>query len=948
MTIGANKPSLALLRALPWASALLLLLVSTLSWATVDANADSSYLTDFETGVAAFDARDYASADIHLKKALQKRPDHLPSRLLLGRTQLHLGRAPEAEKELLIALRQGAAKDRVVVPLGNALLLQRKYKDILERITIDGISRAGRYEVLTLRGRAQQEMGDLESAHLSFDQAISYDTTMMEAYLGKSRTFSAGGDYVNAEAWIDLALERDPTSEELIYEKANLRRRRGDNDKAMDLYDAVLKENPDHMRARLGRASLSLSLGELEQASEDSEYVHTRIPQDPDASLLYAQALTGLGQADKAKEVLHVAADSLSQIKDEEILAQPGLLRVAALISLQLGVADRANFYLDRYVELVPHEMRIRVVSARLKLQVGDAAGAVRVLEPPYKSGVQDADLISLMGEAYLATERFDEAQVALEKAAKLQPDLPQVNTRLAFSKLGDGVAEGVWEELSAAHSASEGASATAGIVMTIMLVRAADYDQALKIATELLERQPKNPILLNLLGIVSLSRNETSVARKSFEQALEVYPDFIPAMYNLGLVELEARNPEAAEEWFRRILKLKPQQVQALVALAEINVSRRNYQDAVALLEKATVMKTEDIAPHMRLIEIHLRMGDIAEAQRQGAILTGRHPENPQLLELMGQVEVAAGNREKAISHLRSASHFADANGATQIRIAEKLSALRDYQAAKTPLVLALDTDQRMLAQEKLVDLFLRESDTKSARVQAKQVRKEDPDSALGYVLEARILQHEGNYEQAIAQYEAAIGIKANRAIVLDLYGLYDRLGRQTEGIKLLEKWAREHPEDSIAQRILALGYLRTGKREQALAMLEDLAKSRAKDSLVLASLAQLYLQDGNPQARAVAERALEAAPNWAIALDTYGWVLVQAGEAEAGLKYLREAITRDSNPLIRYHLAAALHDLGRDSEALTELEIIFRLSPEPPWIESARTLHETITQSE
>ncbi len=924
---------------------LLLLLVPALCWATL--NADSGYLIDFESAVAEFDAKDYASADVHLKNALQKNPDHLPSRLLLGRTALKLGRAPEAEKELLIALRRGAAKDRVVIPLGNALLLQRKYSDILESITIEGISNSGRYEVLTLRGRAQQELGDLDNAHRSFDQAIAYNDKLMEAYLGKSRTFSAAGDYINADVWIDMALDRKPTSNELLFEKANLRRRQGDDKDAMKLYDKVLASSPDHMRARLGRASLSLSLGDFEQAKADSEYVHKRVRQDPDAALIYAQALGRLGKLDEAKKVLQSASDMLSRIDEKEILAQPGLLRIAALISLQQGAINKANFYLDRYVELVPHEVRMRAISARVKLQNHDVDGAIRVLEPLYKNGTQDAELFSLIGEAYLERGRFNEAQMALEKAAQLQPDFPQVNTRLAFSKIGGGEADGVWQDLSAAHSTSTETSVTAGIVMTIMLVRAADYDQGLTITKELLERQPRNPILHNLMGIVRLGRNELVQAQKAFEQALAADPAFIPAMYNRGLMELQAKNLDSAEDWFKRIVQLKPQQPKALVALAEINVSRGNYQNAVAFLEKATVSKSDDIAPHRRLIEILLQISDFPEAQRQGAILIGRHPDNVQILELLGQVEIAAGNREKAISYLRNASQLADSDGKTQIRIADQLTALEDYQTARIPLVLALTTDQRMMAQDRLVQLYLRQGDVKNARIQAAHVRKDKPDSALGYVLEARIFQSEGNYEEAILQYQKAIEKQENRDALLALYTLYDGLGRRQNGFQLLEEWIKKHPQDSIAQRILALGYLKAGRRDDAQAMLETLVESRPNDSLVLASLAQLYLQEGNPDARALAERALQAAPNWAVAMDTYGWVLVQAGETEEGLKYLREAITRDSNPLIRYHLAVALHYLGRESEALAELEIILGLGQAPPWIDSAQALYDTIKKS-
>ena len=99
-----------------------------------------------------------------------------------------------------------------------------------------------------------------------------------------------------------------------------------------------------------------------------------------------------------------------------------------------------------------------------------------------------------------------------------------------------------------------------------------------------------------------------------------------------------------------------------------------------------------------------------------------------------------------------------------------------------------------------------------------------------------------------------------------------------------------------------------------------------------------------GDARERGLAERAVRSAPESSVALDTYGWILVTEGDAEQGLKYLREAVSRDSNPLMRYHLAQALNELGRTSEAKLELDTILRAKQLPGWADDARKLRDSL----
>jgi len=61
----------------------------------------------YEQGVAAYESAEYGEAVVHLKNALKHDPRDLPSRILLGWSQLRLGNAAGAAKELQMAPEAG-------------------------------------------------------------------------------------------------------------------------------------------------------------------------------------------------------------------------------------------------------------------------------------------------------------------------------------------------------------------------------------------------------------------------------------------------------------------------------------------------------------------------------------------------------------------------------------------------------------------------------------------------------------------------------------------------------------------------------------------------------------------------------------------------------------------------------------------------------------------------
>src|SRR5689334_24705383 len=115
-------------------------------------------------------------------------------------------------------------------------------------------------------------------------------------------------------------------------------------------------------------------------------------------------------------------------------------------------------------------------------------------------------------------------------------------------------------------------------------------------------EGSPKDPILLNKTGIAYHQLMQLDNARKSYEQAIKLKPDYVEALNNLGTVYYAKKSPRRAISWYNRALKIAPEQSKSAsiyMNLGTAYFARKKYEDATLAYRKALTLDPEVFERH-------------------------------------------------------------------------------------------------------------------------------------------------------------------------------------------------------------------------------------------------------------------------------------------------------------------------------------------------------------
>ena len=857
----------------------------------------------------------HKAALIQLKNAVAQSPQDANARLLLARVYNDSHDAVSAEKESRKAQSLGAPAAQALPVLAKALLMQGKPQEAIDAMAAV-TERAPALDVL--RGEAWLALGQPEKAHDAFESVLKDQPSQPDALIGMARYALTQDDQAGALRYADLASDKNPRAVDVWLFKGELARAKEEHEAALKAYDTVLQIEPGNVNALVLKAHVQINSKQFDAARATLASAAKARPHA--VEVLHAQARLELAQEhpQKAQELLQQALKLAPQ-------HMPSLL-LAGAVHYRVGNLVQAEQHLSAYLEFDRHHVFARKLLALSYLRQDQPAKALEVLTPAINESVPDAELYALAGDSAMRLRDFGKATEYTQRASTLAPQMAALRSSLGISKLLQGKSQAGMAELEAA-SAMDNYSTRNGALLVMAHMQARELDKALVAVKRLVQHQPNDAFIKNLEGSVYLARGEQPAARAAFEKAASLQASYYQPVSNLALLDLQSRKPDAARQRYLAFLAANPHNVTTQLALANLEMLEGRRDEALRWLEKASAEHPEEVSTQVLLAGQYLQNGAPAKAMALASKLQVAQPSNRDVLDLVARIKVAQGDYAGALESYARLAALQPKSGLAKLRLAQMYLATANLPAAESALrsALALQPDllEAHLAQ---ATIDLRRRDYDAALLVARRLQRQPANQMMGFALEGDILQAQDRPALAARSYEQAFAIGKTSPLLVKLYMTLLQAGKEKEAAERLAMLSRYPQKDVLEARMfMGQAFLAMNKGKEALphfAAAAQLAPKNADAQLGMARAAQL---DRNPQALQYASQAVQLAADNPLALDTYGWLLVEQGKLGEGLPLLKQAVQlAPKQGQLRYHLALGLIKSGDKQAARTHLETL------------------------
>lgn len=898
----------------------------------------ASYVSSAQAYLA---KKEYSAAIIELKNALAAAPDDARTRFLLAKTLLDNNQPAEAELEARKARDLKYSADEVLPVLVWSFVRQGEYKKAIDEGAQKKLeAKHANSELGAAVGTAFLMLGQVPQAREAIAAALADEPGNVDAQVAQVRLAIVDRDLPRALSLAQAATAASPDDVEALMLKSEIQGSLGMYKEAVATVEHVTKVAPNFGPARFALVGALVRARELDRAATELEVLKKAAPNDPRTS--YSIALVEFGRGNMAAALENV---------QKAVQAMPDYLParyLAGLIQYRRGALPAAEDALRLVLAKVPNDDGTRRILSATYLRRGQPQRAMEMIEPSLRRAPDDPVLLRLAGEASFAMNEPAKAAEYYERANATSSSDVAGRVRLAQVRMAGSDPSRGLHDLEALTATDPGQREPVQALISTYIKRK-EFDKALATAKQFVASQPSSAGAYNTLGSVHLAMSNYAAAREAFEKAYELDPNLATAAYNLALLDATERKLDSAKKRYEQVLAKDPKAVTALLGLVDLLILSNAPQAEVdKALRRAVAADPEAVAPRVAMIRYYTALKDWNKAVTAARDADRAIPDTPQILEFKGFVEQASGETNQAIETYRRLAKLTSDNPTALVRVGELQARTKDYTGAlatfKAALANAPETSNIWLP---LAALYHQSGQTDAGLADARKMEKDKPASYVGYAMEGELLARAGRLPDAAAAFRTSLAKKQVPAVVTRLHLALLGMGKQDEAKALIDKWLKDNPRDSWVRAYLGQEKLNAGDYKAAVPHFRAALDNEPDSVLLLNNLAWSLGETGNKDALTYAERAYRLAPNLPEVVNTYGWVLVQygdAGDAQRGVALLRKAVLLSpADPEKRLALARGLLKIGDKANAKTELETVAR-SPSAPARAHAQDLLKTL----
>jgi tetratricopeptide (TPR) repeat protein len=435
------------------------------------------------------------------------------------------------------------------------------------------------------------------------DRHIERQTPFVEAYELLARVLKALNREKEITPRLEAAARRDSKNVPLQYVLADRYRETGDNDKAEALYKELLSSRPTPQTYR----ALANSLLKRKKAADLLKVVSEALKHPETLDAIKPQLAAAAADDEMADAMLE---SGLKQIASQPSSLSKTAYTVLSFIANSSGVsAENKVRRLEKllriqrhFAEQTPSPIAIREVADTLR-QLGRFAESASTIEkviaryPSEKS----VPLLVLLADLHRRAGHNEAVKATVREAMQLDPSdsAAQANLALVLSEIGQ-----VDDAVKVARQIvnREPGNPEHEFFLGRLLARFERNDEAIKVFDAMLKRYPDNENVVKvaypMLSVIYVNQGDYAKGEAELERLLERFPDDPGCNNDLGYLYAEqGKNLEKAEAMIRKALLEKSDERAYLDSLGWVLFKRGKAKEALEPLEKAAAKMRDDVA---------------------------------------------------------------------------------------------------------------------------------------------------------------------------------------------------------------------------------------------------------------------------------------------------------------------------------------------------------------
>ena len=772
-----------------------------------------------------FAGRDYPNARELARQILEKKPGHQQALLLMVDTAASSDDVQETQN--VIEKLQGRENDRLAYHLARGAMALRNKDD--------------------------------RQAETDFKAALDLAPKSSEAYAALGNLYSARKDVAAATQALENAASLSPLRSPIRLRYADLKLRSGAAAEAKKFVEEIVREAPDYLPGRV--FLMKIICGE-NRGDDCAARVDNVLAQDSlNYDALYQSGLLNLGKGDfnraiRIFEQLTGLSDQDPRVRYQLALAYLSSMKDATLVASR-DALERAEIHLSVAVRLDPKLQQAVLILAELKIRKGVPAAAQDLLIPLVKEQPQVARAQYLLGSAYLAQQKRNEALDIYRQMTELFPQDPQPSFLSGQILLAERRPADARQAFEKSLQISPTYALAVQWLVDLDLVEK-QYATALGRVQPLIEKDSNSAQAFALRGKIYLAQADYSRAEPDLQKAVELDPNLGPAYLLLAqLYVASARHEQAIAKLSEAIDKNKDNKtttIPALMQLAQLQQNLKRYEAARDTYEKLLAV-SPNLPPALNNLAVLYseNLGQLDKGYGLAKKASEAAPNEPHFADTLGWIEFQRRNYANALRLLQDSAIKLPNSAEIQFHLGMAHYMMGDEASARAALQKAADATAdfpgKAEARQRLEVLSIEPGAVKSADVRTKleNILRDSPNDPVALFRLAQLQEQDGSAKEAASAYEKILASNSNFAPALRqltvLYGHHvpDDLNKAFE---ISTRARQAYPDDSEITRTLGILNYRRGFYSQAAEQLKAAATNRKDDAELLYYLGETYSQ--------------------------------------------------------------------------------------------------------